>query len=165
MKREASFRSDLLKAVKSAFGNLGYCQNNFDPTIRGIPDCEFVIEGNHVAVELKAVDYMPEKGMAFDWGMQPTAIQLNNLLGIARAGGNARVALLVWPIRTVFVRGPEWIFTMRNRSIMPIPGGLGRWNSTSLEARLGGYPWASERTDSAILRQMLTDELVVRVPV
>ncbi len=151
MRREAVFRNDLCNAVKAAWGNRAYVQKNFDPAIKGQPDCEFIIAGKQSYVELKAVDSLPGRGTAFDWGKEPSPIQLDTILRIQRAGGNGRCAVLIQPLGKVYVRSAEWIYGVRGGLM---PGVAGRWSVEGM-VTVEGFEWQCSRTPGRVLEAML----------
>lgn len=153
VKRESLFRTDLMKAVRAAYGKGQYGQINHGTEFSmGLPDTEFVIQGRTAHVELKAVDSMPAHGLVFDWARQPTPLQLHTLMAIHEAGGNARVFLYVHPVKRVFVRPASWLYTYRaglhatKRAII---------TTDSLDEEPWGWDWKGDKTSRDVLEEML----------
>lgn len=155
MRREGIFRNDLCNALKGAFGAGVYIQKNFDPALKGTPDCEFILRGRSVWVELKAIEELPvrEETLVVDFGTMPTAIQLETIYRVEAAGGNGRCIVLVHPLKLVIVRSAGFIKQTRF-GFLPRPG-CGFSARHLVRGFAGVYEWDCARTSGVVLESIL----------
>lgn len=156
MKRELLFRTDLCNAVQGAWGIKAYSQKNHGNEVQmGLVDTEFICGGDYCFAELKAINELPIHGQAYNWGEEPTAMQLRTLDRIEKAGGNARVLLYVHPQRKVIPVSASSILRVRGgyNIVKRAPPNM-RWTTEDL-AEFSGIPWYGARTGALELAALL----------